>query len=186
MSETSCFFRLSLTSQIELHVAVWTHQILLMLEIFYYLIKIIRHTFFAGGLECQWLSNDSSIIATITLSSVRAISDSYQLKILEPQKHLSLSLRRTVFLNSKNLSWYPGNLQSCWTITLQWSARYSFSRCVIVSDHKNFCGKLAVITDTEWESIEINHKVCRLDSCASNHILSTHGKVFLYAIERTI
>lgn len=145
MSEIICFFRLTLTAQIESHVAMWTHHILFMLEIIYSLIKIIRHTFSAGGggeLQCQWLSNDSSTIATITLSTVWAFSDSYQLKILEPHKHSSLSLRRIVFLSSRNLSWYPDNLHSCWTITLQWSARYTFCCCVIVSDPKIFCGKI--------------------------------------------
>lgn len=49
MSEIICFFRLTLTAQIESHVAMWTHHILFMLEIIYSLIKIIRHTFSAGG-----------------------------------------------------------------------------------------------------------------------------------------
>lgn len=122
------------------------HTILFTVEIIYCLIKIIRYTFFAGWgggeVKSQWLANNNSITATINLSSVWAFSDSYQLKIVEPQEHSSLSLKRIVFLNSKNFSWYAGNLYYCWATNLQWSARYNFFRWVIAFDPIFFCGSI--------------------------------------------
>lgn len=161
------------------------HTILFAVEIIYCLIKIIRYTFFAGWgggeVKSQWLANNNSITATINLSSVWAFSDSYQLKIVEPQEHSSLSLKRIVFLNSKNFSWYAGNLYYCWATNLQWSARYNFFRWVIAFDPIFFL----------WQYNRQNERVFRSTTksaavlLATNHILPTHGKDFSCAIEVT-